>query len=154
MFKRFVSILLFLVASLAGAPAFADEVLLSTAADLNLDGVSLDATPLSNAIPMDSARGFYNQLTLVCVVTWGTTAQMEARCKGSYDGSVYGWVDYCIGTNPKTCKPLEWVWPKADNADGLVTLELRSNYKFFKCQLDDAANGSGTAVCTAGRGRQ
>lgn len=154
MLKRSVPIFLFLAVLLGAPPAFADEVLLSTAAQLELNGVSLDATPLSSVIPMDSDRGFYNQLTLVCEVTWGTTAQMEAKCKGSYDGTIYGWVDYCIGSNPKTCKPLEWRWPKVDNTDGLITLELSSNYKFYRCQFDDAANGSGTAVCTAGRGRQ
>ncbi len=154
MLKRSIPILLFLAVFLGGSSAFADEVLLSTPADLNLNGVSLDATPLSNVIPMDSERGFYNQLTLVCAITWGTSIQVEAKCKGSYDGTIYGWVDMCTGLNPKVCSPLQWEWAKATNTDGLITLELRSNYKSYKCQLDDAANGSGTAVCTAGRGRQ
>ncbi len=156
MIKR-LGLALFLFQSICGSiPAYAaaGEVQVFDATELNLNGVSLDATPVSNSIPMDGTRGFFNQLTLVCAITWGTSAQLEARCRGSYDDSIYGWVDMCTGLNPKICKPLEWQWTKVDNPDGLITLELKSNYKFFKCQLDDAANGSGTAVCTAGRGRQ
>lgn len=132
----------------------AGEVSVLTATELNMNGVALSGTPNTVAIPMDSRGRFYNQLTLVCAVTWGTTIQVDAKCKGSYDGSLYGWVDHCTGVNPKVCKPLEWQWNSTDSADGLFTLELRSNYAWYICQFDDAADQNGTIICNAGRGRQ
>lgn len=150
--KGFWTFYVFLVVMTAPANLWAQQEL--SADYLDMDGEALSGSPETEAIPM-SAHGHMTQLTLRAAVTWGTTTQVVAKCRtsASEDGT-YTWIDACRWDGSYyQCKPLEWRWNSTDSADGLLTLDLKSNARYVKCVLDDPDNNTGTAVVTGTRGR-
>lgn len=150
--SRFILILFILVLPWQ---AQAQELSYLNATNVGVSGENLADTPVTDAIAMDAASDrFRNQIVLQVLVTWGTSTYVDAKCQGSFDGTNYTWIDKCIGANPVTCKPLVWRWQAADNADGLLELAAPNGYKWYKCQVDDPLDGTGTVSILAGRSNQ
>lgn len=148
--RKLILSVLFLLA----LPASAADLQQLSSTYLGVAAANLADTPTTNAIPMD-ANGLMSQLSLNATVTWGTSTEVVAKCKHSQTSTgTYVWIDYCYpdGTYVQ-CKPLQWRWNSTDSADGLLNLELRSNYAYVKCQYDDAADGTGTITLTGTRAR-
>jgi hypothetical protein len=93
--------------------------------------------------------GYYTRLTLIQTIVWGTTAQLDLKCKASSDGVSYSWIQSCEGTVPYDCKDRVWRWVAADGTT--PALDIETNYAYMICQW--TGTGTGTVTASAIKGR-
>jgi hypothetical protein len=146
--KLRLAILAAFVAAFAIAPtSHAQGVGMSGVSSTNLGYATATAcsgTTTSAAFSMESSSGYYNRLTVVTVMVWGTSTSVALRLLASADGTSYGPVGPCTAGTASTCTGHTFTWASASGT--VWVFDWATNYRYLK--LEYTCTGSGTVKPT------
>ena len=157
MLKHIITItaLMLPIAALAG-----EAVVPLLVATTGVDGESLSATPVTDAIDMlDNSAS--NQLAITLAVTSGTSTRVRLYCSEGESSTVASMaqINLCDAVAPvSSCAPdtREYTLSNYTASGGVRYITARFGFKkrWASCTVDDPDNGTGTVVITGTRSWQ
>jgi hypothetical protein len=113
-----------------------------------LPAKNLADTPVSSVVSMEDGAGhYYDRLTVLMAVTWGTSNTMNVKMQVSSNGVDFYWVQRCTSAAIHNCGDRIWRWTPSDGTT--PALDVSAGYPFIRLQFDDPNDGTGTIVARA-----